>query len=135
MLYAILTYLFIIGSYSPYAEEMVHSLVSYNEKEEAAMEAFQNIEVSGNKGRYTVTGEARPESGEFYYLVEDGHNEFISEKKQTTKKHFPEWSPFTININIQEESFPNSGTIILYLYERNKEGKMINALPVTLEKI
>lgn len=135
MHHIILSYLFIIGSFSPYAGEIVHSLVSYKELEEAAMEAFRKIEVKGEKGRYTVTGEVRSENGEFFYVIEDGHNEFISEKKLKTKNTFPDWSPLKININIHKENFPESGTIILYLYERNQDGKMKNALPITLENI
>ncbi|MEH7343585.1 intracellular proteinase inhibitor [Bacillus sp. JJ1532] len=138
MLQILISYLFMIGSFSPYAEEMINnSLVSYKEMEEAAKEneAFRTIQVSGEKGSYTVTGEARSKSGESFYIVEDGHTEFISEKKQETKEKFPSWSKIKIEINITEEDFPVSGTIILYLYERNKEGQMINELPVILEKI
>lgn len=127
-----------IGSFSTYAGEMMtHSFIGYKQLEEAAMEnnAFRKIEVSGGKGTYTVTGEARSSSGELFYLVEDGHIEFISEKKLAAKGKFPSWSTIKLDINIPEEKFPESGTIVLYLYERNNEGKLINALPVILEKV
>ncbi|MEH7122141.1 Gmad2 immunoglobulin-like domain-containing protein [Bacillus sp. JJ1503] len=138
MLQIIIAYLFMIGSFSTYAGEMMtHSFVSYNDMEGVATEnnAFRKIEVSGEKGSYTVIGEARSNSGEFFYVVEDGHNEFISEKRLATKEKFPSWSTIKIDINFPEENFPESGTIILYLYERNEEGKMINALPVILDKV
>ena len=138
MLHMIFSYLFIIGSFSPYAGEMTDFLVSYQEKKEAAMEneAFQKIKVNGQKGSYVVTGEVRAGSREFFYVVEDGHNEYISEKKlevkETTAKN---WSSFNIKIEVQKEEFPESGNVILYLYERNKDGQRMNELPILLEKI
>ena len=138
MLQILISYLFMIGYYSTYAGEMTnYPLVSYTEMEEASMEnnSFRKIQVSGNKGSYTVTGEVRANRGEFFYVVEDGHNEFISEKRLKTNEEFPSWSKVELKINIPKKEFPESGTVILYLYERNQKGQMINELPVILEKI
>lgn len=134
MLQVIFSYLIIIGSLSPYAEEMVHSLVSYKEMEEAAManELFRKVQVSGEGGSYVVIGEARSKVGEFYYVVEDGHNILVPEKRKKVTEN--EWSNFKIEIRIPKEDFPDNGTIILYLYNRNADGKMVNDLPIILEE-
>ncbi|WNS76831.1 intracellular proteinase inhibitor [Bacillus sp. DTU_2020_1000418_1_SI_GHA_SEK_038] len=138
MLQILISYLVMMGSLSTFAGEMIkHPLVSYEEKEEAAVEnnSFRKIQVSGEKGRYRVIGEARSNSGKLFYVVEDGHNELISEKKLEMNEKFPLWSKIKIKINIPKEEMPESGTIILYLYGRNEEGQMINELPIILEKV
>lgn len=95
---------------------------------------FQNIKVTGRKGRYQVKGEARPRLGEFYYTVEDGHNEQIKETKVQTGSRFPQWNPFQLDISIPEKNLPKNGTLILNLYERDTNGTTIQSTPVVLEQ-
>jgi Immunoglobulin-like domain of bacterial spore germination len=96
---------------------------------------FRNVIVSGEKGNYEVSGEARPIEGVFYYTVEDGHNEFISETARAHQTKFPEWSPFSITVNIDKKKLPVNGSLILNLYERSKkDNSIIHTYPVLLEQ-
>ncbi|MDE3838188.1 intracellular proteinase inhibitor [Bacillus methanolicus] len=96
---------------------------------------FRILKVSGEKGNYEVSGEARPIMGVFYYTVEDGHNEFISEMKLYHKTKFPEWAPFSITIDIDKKKLPVKGSLMLNLYERSKkDNSIIHTYPVQLEQ-
>ncbi|MBU8877430.1 intracellular proteinase inhibitor [Bacillus sp. FJAT-29790] len=94
--------------------------------------AFRNVKVIGGKGSYVITGETRPVNREYFYTVDDGHKELISVKKENTKLNFPNWSPFRIEVNIPREKLPQNGTLILNLFERSHDGKVINTFPVIL---
>lgn len=94
--------------------------------------SFRHAKVSGEKGNYIVTGEARPVSGKLYYTVEDGHNELIAE--QPLKINPKGWEPFKIDVSIPAEKLPESGSVVLHLYERNKkDGSIIHSFSVVLE--
>ena len=90
---------------------------------------FQHVKAEGKNGHYLVTGEAK--SSKFYYSVEDGHNEYVEEKQLTVTENNPS---FQLEIQIPVEKLPNKGSLILFLYERIKENKMINSYPVILER-
>ncbi|MBT2689008.1 hypothetical protein J7I93_12510 [Bacillus sp. ISL-47] len=95
--------------------------------------AFRQTKVSGEKGNYIVTGEARPVSGKLCYTVEDGHNELITE--QPLKTNTKDWEPFKIDVSIPADKLPESGSVVLHLYERSKrDGSIIHSFPVLLEK-
>lgn len=97
---------------------------------------FRHVKASGEKGKYIVTGETRPLSGEFYYTVEDGHNELITEKSLRIKNQSSAWEPFTITINISSDKLPENGSVVLYMYERSKKDEnIIHSFPVILERI
>ena len=69
----------------------------------------------------------------FFYTVEDGHVQFIREKE--VKVHGKvKWHPFKIMINIPNTALPDNGSVVLTLYERNANGKMIHSYPITLEQ-
>jgi hypothetical protein len=95
--------------------------------------AFRKVEISGENGVYEVKGEARMKSGEFYYTAEDGHNVLAGEASYLFDSKYPEWSPFSFKINIQEKSLPENGTVLLSLYEKDKEGRIIHSYPAVLE--
>lgn len=96
---------------------------------------FRNIEVTGKGGKYKVSGEARPATGEFFYTVEDGHVQLIDETKGKTTSKYPEWETFKITISLDKDDLPKNGVLILNLYERgSKEGEIIHPYPVVLEK-
>lgn len=97
--------------------------------------AFQNIFVTGENGKYVITGETRSANGEFFFTVEDGHNEWITGKKKTVSEVYPTWSKFKIEVSVPIEKLPKkNGSVILYLFERSSDGKMLNTLPVELNK-
>lgn len=92
---------------------------------------FQNIVASGKNGEYEISGQARPLKGEFFYSVEDGHNELIPLKRVKTDYTYPKWSNFHISIYVKK---PFKGTLILYLIEKEQNGTIIHSLPIVLEK-
>lgn len=89
---------------------------------------FENVVVEGKKGEYVVTGEARTKTGTFFYTVEDGHYQYVDETKVNTSG-----GAFEINIHLPKENLPENATLILNLYERDKNGDIQNTLPVVLE--
>ncbi|WP_026585284.1 BsuPI-related putative proteinase inhibitor [Bacillus sp. J33] len=95
--------------------------------------SFRHAKASGEQGMYTVTLEARSLSGKLFYTVEDGHNELIAERPLQTKSS--DWEPITISLRIPKEKLPESGSVILYLYEKSqKDGSIIHSFPIVLEK-
>ena len=95
---------------------------------------FRNVMVTGEDGKYVVTGEARTKGGEFFYIVEDGHNELVKEKRKRIGSKYPKWSRFTIHITIPKKDIPQNGTVTLYLFEKTGNGEMIHTYPVILEQ-
>src|SRR5690606_24654388 len=96
---------------------------------------FQNINVEGTRGNYVITGEGRPLKEEFYYTVEDGHNEFVTETMVKTDQRYPNWSTFKIEVHIPEEKLPSNASLILHLYERSDKDSIIHSYPVLLETL
>ncbi|MFD1735280.1 BsuPI-related putative proteinase inhibitor [Bacillus salitolerans] len=96
--------------------------------------AFRNIEVTGEKGDYTVTGEARVFEAVMLYSVEDGHNIIIEETPFQLKEGAPSWTQFEMNLTISKEDLPKNGTLTLHLYERSaKDGSIVNSYFAVLE--
>lgn len=96
---------------------------------------FRHVKVSGRDGDYLVKGEVRPIKGFFYYIVEDGHREFISETRVVARKAYPNWSSFSIKVTIPTSTLPDNGTVAMYLYEKErKSGEMIHVFPLVLQK-
>lgn len=97
-------------------------------------EAFRKIGVTGAGGKYKVQGELNPSLTEFFYLVEDGHHQWISERKVTLGKSNGKWRKFNLEITIPTKFLPENGTLILFLYEKKEAiGETVNHLPVKLE--
>ena len=61
---------------------------------------FKGIKVEGSNGSYKISGEARPITGKFYYTVEDGHNELVSQTEVRVAAAYPEWNGFSISLSI-----------------------------------
>lgn len=95
---------------------------------------FRNIMVKGKNGDYMVEGEASTKSGTFYYLVEDGHYEFISETKITMQEKQPKWASFNIKISIPKNKLPDNGTVAIYFYEKDQNNNMIHVQATVLEQ-
>ncbi len=96
---------------------------------------FRHVKVIGRDGAYIVRGEARTRNGSFYYVVEDGHREFISESRVASKNAYPEWTRFQIKINIPSNVLPDNGTVVMYLFEKDvKGGDMIHVFPIILQQ-
>lgn len=98
-------------------------------------DAFRNISVTGQRGEYTITGEARVWEATMHYAVSDGHVYFV-EDFYTLPEGAPNWAPFSLNISIPEERLPVNGTVMLELFEISaKDGSQVNLLFVPLETI
>ncbi|OCA84286.1 hypothetical protein A8F94_16370 [Bacillus sp. FJAT-27225] len=92
---------------------------------------FHEINVTGSNGSYTVTGKARPRTGEFFYTVEDGHNQLIKEMKVVSGSKYPDWAEFELKLTIPAKQLPKNGTLILNLYEKTAGGS-ITGEPVAI---
>ena len=97
---------------------------------------FRDIKVKGKNGDYVIDGEARTKNGTFYYLVEDGHYEFISETKITMKERQQKqkWASFNIKISIPKNKLPDNGTVAIYFYEKDQNNNMIHVQATVLEQ-
>ena len=110
-----------------------HQDVVIKQHEESVV--FRHVKAIGEKGKYVVTGEVHPAINELFYLVEDGHHEFVKETKLKIEKNHHNWSNFKIEVQIPMKELPANATLILYLFERSgKNGQMTNAYPVILER-
>ncbi len=96
---------------------------------------FRNIEVSGEKGTYSITGEVKGDDRAVFYTVEDGHNQYLAEQRVLINKiKLTEWQRFSFTIQVSPEKLPKNGTLIVYLYQRSSQGENENTLPVVLER-
>ncbi|MCM2533715.1 intracellular proteinase inhibitor [Neobacillus pocheonensis] len=102
--------------------------------DEYQINAFRNVKAEGSNGNYLVRGEARPLEGTFYFSVEDGHVEYIKEKQVFMKDKDLNWEPIQIQIQIPKETLPDNGTLLINLYERNREGRIMNSYPIILQR-
>lgn len=91
---------------------------------------IRNVHAEGENGSYTVMGETK--AGNYYYTVEDGHNQFTPEKQ--FRNHGQGWSSFKIHLKLSKTSLPKNGTLILHLYQRDQNKTIQNSHPVVLER-
>ncbi|KAF0818075.1 MULTISPECIES: BsuPI-related putative proteinase inhibitor [unclassified Cytobacillus] len=92
---------------------------------------FRQVKANGENGLYSVEIEGRPKGGKVWYSVEDGHNELLPEKGVSAQSN--NWENFYIEVNISPDKLPESGTVLLHLYEKDKAGNIMNSFPVILE--
>jgi len=133
MLHSFLT-LLLIAAFWPFQTNESHKPFENKgmySQAEAGNPIFQNIKVSGGKGEYHISGEARPINGEFFYMIEDGHNELVTIKRVKTDFLYPAWSNFQLSVKVKA---PLKGTLILCLFEKGANEKIIHSLPIVLEK-
>jgi hypothetical protein len=83
---------------------------------------IKSVMINKNEGIHVVSGKARLNSGELFYVVEDGHNEWIPETKIKLESKHSQWGDFSFVLNIPKEKYHASLTLILYLYEKDEEG-------------
>jgi len=122
--------------------ELLNVNISWNEatrqveislKDATESQAFRNVSVTGSRGNYVVTGEARVFEATIQYEVEDGHF-LLQQGFVTASEGAPGWGAFTIDIRIPEESLPANGTLMLILFEESAEdGSRLHETPVLLE--
>jgi hypothetical protein len=91
---------------------------------------IKNVKINKNH----VSGEARPYSGMIYYVVEDGHHEWISETKMNVGKKFPTWGKFTFELKLPKNKKQNKLPLILYLYEKDDKGNIIHSYPKIIKQ-
>ncbi|WP_313800618.1 Gmad2 immunoglobulin-like domain-containing protein [Cytobacillus sp.] len=104
-----------------------------NENVPIKNELFRHVKASEKNGVYEVKGEIRSNKKEFYYIVEDGHNELITEKRQKVNTTSSKWSKFSFEVVLPKESMPKNGTVILYLFEKDSQGKQLHISPIVLD--
>jgi hypothetical protein len=91
-------------------------------------QVYRKIYKLGYRGNYVITGEAK---SSFYYSVEDGHVQYIQEKKVNLKGKPSLWHPFKIMINIPRTALPENGSVIVTFY---KKGEKADTYPIVLEQ-
>ncbi|WP_176142495.1 BsuPI-related putative proteinase inhibitor [Halobacillus hunanensis] len=96
-------------------------------------EVFRNFTLTGENGQYKVTGEANVREGKFYYSVDDGHNVLIESKAVEVEKAAPEWSEFTIQMDIPKDQLPEQGALVMTIYQLDENGQPVNLNYVPLE--
>ncbi|MCP3739312.1 Gmad2 immunoglobulin-like domain-containing protein [Rossellomorea sp. BNER] len=95
-------------------------------------DSYRNVTLTGNKGDYIVTGEARVFEGVFLYRVSDNQSYLIEDHVQLTKGA-PSWSPFKLNISLSDKELPENETITLELYQNSpKDGSVIHQLLIPI---
>ncbi|SEN31457.1 Immunoglobulin-like domain of spore germination [Lihuaxuella thermophila] len=95
--------------------------------------AFRNLRLQGEKGHYTLMGEARVLEGNFRYAVSDGHD-YLVEGSVQVQGGAPEWAAFTLKLSIPDEKLPRKGTLTLELFEISpKDGSRQNELIIPLD--
>ena len=110
-------------------KQRVVSMVKFNLPEENPV--IRNVKAVGNSGNYLIFGESKGSVG-IFYIVEDGHVEYITEKPiRTTGSQ--EWENFKLEVHIPKDKLPDEGSLIFTIYERSGE-EIKNTYPVLLEK-
>ncbi|MBM6617099.1 BsuPI-related putative proteinase inhibitor [Bacillus suaedaesalsae] len=106
-----------------------------SQAEEKENTAFRNINVTGENGEYTITGEARVFEATFFYSVEDGHEVIIPETVVHANEGAPSWSHFELKISIPKNKLPKNGTITAQIYERSaNDDSVVNQVHVSLQQ-
>lgn len=124
--------------------DMLGASVTWNDQEKRAEivygatdpkenNAFRSIQITGSKGKYTVTGEARVFEAVMNYAVTDGHR-YLLKKTHNLKEGAPVWSPFTLNIELPASQLPANGTLTIEIFEYSaKDGSQANLIILPLE--
>lgn len=92
-------------------------------------ESFRSVEVEGENGEYTVTGEVDTSAGVTYYEVEDGHNYFVEQTEIPVEGDG--WQEFEINVSIAEDLLPQNGAVVMLLFNEDRSEQMPVQLDVT----
>ncbi len=96
-------------------------------------DVFREMTMSGEDGKYSVAGEANVNNGEFFYTIDDGHNIFVEDKAVKVDDPEKEWSPFSLEIEVDPAELPESGALVMTIYEKDKNGQPIHMNYVPLE--
>ncbi|WP_173916971.1 BsuPI-related putative proteinase inhibitor [Halobacillus sp. Marseille-Q1614] len=96
-------------------------------------EVFREMTMSGENGQYSVSGEANVNKGEFYYTIDDGHNIFVEDEPVKVDDPQAEWSPFSLEIELNPDKLPDSGALVMTIYEKDENGEPVNMNYVPLE--
>ncbi|MFD2657772.1 BsuPI-related putative proteinase inhibitor [Gracilibacillus thailandensis] len=88
---------------------------------------FRSVDVEGENGEYTVTGEVDTSVGVTYYEVEDGHNYLVEQTEIPVEGDG--WQEFEIKISIDEDMLPQNGAVVMLLYTEDRSEQR----PVQLE--
>jgi len=123
----------ILGAEVSWNDAWKRAEIRYGEGAAVQNAAFRKLEVTGQNGAYTVTGEARVFEAVMQYAVSDGHR-YLIEEFRTLQEGAPAWSAFTLKLDIPAEELPVNGTLTLELFEYSaKDGEITNLLIIPLE--
>jgi hypothetical protein len=94
---------------------------------------IKNVNIEKNNGNFMVTGKAKPTTGEIFYVVEDGHHEWIQEKRIKLSSDHASWSEFSFEVTLPKDKKTDTIPYILYLYEKDEKGNIIHSYPKILK--
>jgi len=103
---------------------------SFSIKDQSEQGNFKDVQVNKTNGKYIVTGKSKLKKGVFYYSVENGHNEVVTEQK--VKVNNLNWTSFKLSFSPKEQS-PKNGVLLLNLYEKNRSGEVIDNFPIVVD--
>lgn len=123
----------VLGATVVWNDALHRAEITYGDPDPTANNAFRKVKASGADGVYTITGEARVFEGTMNYAVSDGHS-YLLEDFHTVAQGAPSWSPFTLNITVDEDDLPLNGTLTIELFEYSAEdGSRIHEVIVPLQ--
>jgi hypothetical protein len=94
---------------------------------------IKNVKVNKAEGSIVVSGKARPTTGTLFYVVEDGHQEWVSETKIKLDSKHSSWGDFSFELNLPDDKNVDPLPFILYIYEKDNKGNIIHAYPKLLD--
>jgi hypothetical protein len=94
---------------------------------------IKNVKVNKAEGSLVVSGQARPTTGAIFYVVEDGHQEWVAETKIELDTKHPSWGDFSFELNLPDDKNIDPLPFILYIYEKDNKGNIIHAYPKLLD--
>jgi len=86
---------------------------------------FQNMDLKSQDNTFTLTGEAAATDGELFYVIDQGKERLIEEKRVTLEKA-GEWTSFEIKETLPESSMEGQDPPIITLYGKDATNKMVN---------
>lgn len=93
---------------------------------------FQNIDIQTEQNQARIAGDANASGNQFYYQVEQGEKILMREEIVEVDS---DWSSFEIIVRITQEMKESEDVVIVKMYNKDDEGRMVNPnyVPLDLE--
>jgi hypothetical protein len=84
---------------------------------------IRNVMLNLQNDRLEIRGNAK--HGNIFYVIEDGHREWVKETMVKVNGKYSAWGDFTIKLNLPEGKEP----LTLYLYVKDQNGRLVHIYP------